>query len=372
MASSQQSTDVFIVGGGPAGLAAAIAARQKDLTVMLADGAAPPIEKTCGEGMLPETLTALRSLGVIVNPNEGRKFRGMCFAQEGARVFADFPHGTGLGLRRPLLHAQLVARAEECGVQLLWKTPVRGIDAEGVQLSHYKVRARFIIGADGQGSRVRRWSGLDATTRINKRHAIRQHFRVQPWSEYMEIYWGAHSQAYVTAIARDEVCIVVMSEDAEHTCFESALRELPDLAAKLHCAELASRGRGAINVMSSLQDVQRGNVALVGDASGGVDAITAEGLRLAFRQAFALGEALTANDLRLYQRAHAELARRPMLMGRLMLWLGRHPGIRSRFMRTLQSNPNLFARLLATHAGSLSPAEILSVSAQLGWRLLAI
>jgi hypothetical protein len=81
---------------------------------------------------------------------------------------------------------------------------------------------------------------------------------------------------------------------------------------------------------------------------------------------------LTANDLRLYQRAHAELARRPMLMGHLMLWLGRHPGIRSRFMRTLQSNPNLFARLLATHAGSLSPAEILSVSAQLGWRLLAI
>lgn len=370
--SSPPSTDVFIVGGGPAGLAAAIAARLNGFEVMLADGAAPPIDKTCGEGMLPETLAALQSLGVVVNPNEGCKFRGMCFAQQGARVFADFPHGTGLGLRRPLLHAQMVARAEECGVQLLWRTPVRGIDAEGVQLSQGKIRARFIIGADGQGSRVRRWSGLDATTRITKRHASRQHFRVQPWSEYMEIFWGRHSQAYVTPIAREEVCVVVMSEHAEHAGLASALRQLPDLAAKLHGAVLTSRERGAINVMSSLRNVQRGNIALVGDASGGVDAITAEGLRLAFRQAFALGDALAANDLRRYQRAHAELARRPMLMGHLMLWLGRHPRIRNRFIRTLQRNPNLFARLLATHAGNLSPAEILSTSAQLGWLLLEV
>lgn len=183
-------TDVFVVGGGPAGLAAAIAARQKGFDVTVADGAAPPIEKACGEGMMPETLEALRSLGVEIGAGEGQKFRGICFVQEGARVSADFPQGPGTGLRRPVLHERLVARAEECGVRLLWKTPVRGMDAEGVQLAHGRIDARWIVGTDGQGSRVRRWSGLETGKGGKQRHAVRRHYRVKPWSSYMEIHWG--------------------------------------------------------------------------------------------------------------------------------------------------------------------------------------
>lgn len=71
----QSTTDVFIVGGGPSGLAAAIAARQKGFDVTLADGAAPPIEKPCGEGMMPETITALRGLGITIGPSDGVTFR---------------------------------------------------------------------------------------------------------------------------------------------------------------------------------------------------------------------------------------------------------------------------------------------------------
>jgi len=44
------STDIFIIGGGPAGLAAAIAARQRGFRVVVADGAQMPINKPCGEG----------------------------------------------------------------------------------------------------------------------------------------------------------------------------------------------------------------------------------------------------------------------------------------------------------------------------------
>jgi len=61
-------TDVFIVGGGPAGLAAAIAARLKGFDVVVADAAQPPIDKACGEGLMPDSLVALRQLGVVVDP----------------------------------------------------------------------------------------------------------------------------------------------------------------------------------------------------------------------------------------------------------------------------------------------------------------
>lgn len=373
MVESHQRTDVFVIGGGPAGLAAAIAASQKGFHVVVADGAAPPVEKPCGEGMMPETLAALRALGVEIKPGEGHPFSGIAFAQEGARVSADFPQGPGIGLRRPLLHERLVARAERCGVRLLWNTPVSGIDGDGIQLASRRIRARWIVGADGQGSRVRRWSGLEATRRRKQRYASRRHYRTKPWSNYVEIHWGERAQAYVTPIGAEELCVVLMSERVEDASFARAAQELPELRERLAGAELSSRERGAVTSMRSLYEVQRGNVALVGDASGSVDAIAGEGLRLAFHQACALTDAMLMVDLRQYENAHRRLVRRPMLMGDLMLWLGRNPRIRARVVRALHSKPELFARLLATHVGAADSAEeLISAGALLGWQLLAI
>lgn len=364
-------TDVFVIGGGPAGLAAAIAARRKGFSVTVADGAEAPIDKACGEGMMPETQAALRKLGVELPAGAGYRFCGIRFVQDSMRVSADFPEGRGIGIRRTLLHQLLIQEAGKCGVQLLWKTPVARIAADGVELAGGRMRSRWIIGADGGGSRVRRWLGLNIRERYSHRMASRRHYRMRPWTEYMEIYWGPRAQAYVTPISREEVCIVVLGETAEDTDFERALDTLPQLRERLAGGELCSRERGAITAMHSLARVCRGNVALVGDASGGVDAITGEGLRIAFLQAFALAEAMESGDLRMYERAHRRLARRPIRMGELMLLLGRNAGIRSRAIQMLKRNPELFARLLAIHVGQARPGDVVLAGVQLGWHFLA-
>lgn len=175
MAGTTRKTDVFIVGGGPAGVAAGIAARQKGLSVLVADGAEPPIDKPCGEGLMPETLASLRSLGVEINPLEGHPLRGIRFLHQDTRIHANFQGCEGIGIRRPLLHERMLAKAVECGVQLLWKTPVAGMSERGVQLRREFVEARWVIGADGSGSRVRRWSGLDSAAKKSQRHATRRH-----------------------------------------------------------------------------------------------------------------------------------------------------------------------------------------------------
>lgn len=364
-------TDVFVVGGGPAGLVAAMAARKKGFTVTLADGAEPPIDKPCGEGLMPETQAALRELNITLASGEGYEFRGIHFIQDSRRFAADFPEGRGIGLRRPILHAMLVAKAEKNGVRLLWKTPIAGITPEGVQLKSGFVQARWIVGADGSSSRVRRWSGLGTFAHRTQRFAMRRHYRVQPWSPYAEVYWGKHAQAYVTPIAREEVCIVVMAEEQEDADFAKVLMELPELRERLDGAELASRERGAVTVMYRLKNVARGNVALVGDASGGVDAITGEGLRLAFRQSLALAEAMEANDMQAYEEAHRELARRPMRMGKLLLLLSRNETLRKRSFGALASKPQLFEDLLNVHVGRANPAQMVSTGMQLGWRFLS-
>ena len=58
-------TDVFVVGGGPAGLGCAIAARQHGLRVIVADSAQPPIDKACGEGLMPDSLEVLAQPGRV-------------------------------------------------------------------------------------------------------------------------------------------------------------------------------------------------------------------------------------------------------------------------------------------------------------------
>ena len=370
MVSGKAKLDVFVIGGGPAGLAAAIAARQRGMSVAVADGTEPPIDKACGEGLMPETIAALSELGVEIQPDAGYRFRGIRFLQHDAQVGGEFPQGLGVGIRRTILHEWLIARAEECGVQLLWRTPVAGISEAGVHLFGKFVASRWIVGADGSGSRVRRWSGLDGPARQNQRYATRRHYRVRPWTDHVEIYWGHRAQAYVTPIGREEVCIVVMATHAEDAAFDSVLRDCPQLKQRVAGATLASRERGAITQMHSLRDVHSGNVALVGDSSGGVDAITGEGLRLAFRQAIALADAMERNDLPSYARAHRKQAWKPALMGDLLLTLARNDRLRTRSFRMLAKRPPLFARLLAVHAGRGALVDWLSAGAQLGWQFL--
>jgi len=340
------------------------------MSVVVADGTEPPIDKACGEGLMPETIAALGELGVQIHADAGYRFRGIRFIQQDAQVGGEFPQGLAIGIRRTILHDWLIARAEECGVQLLWRTPVAGITETGAQLPREFIPARWIVGADGSGSRVRRWSGLEAATRQTQRYATRRHYRVCPWSDHVEFHWGRRAQAYVTPIAREQVCIVVMAARAEDASFDKVLRDCPQLARRLAGAELVSRERGAITQMHSLRAVYVGNVALVGDASGGVDAITGEGLRLAFRQALTLAEAMQRNDLPSYARAHREQARKPALMGDLLLALARNDRLRTRSIRTLAKRPQLFARLLAVHEGRAALADWLSAGAQLGWQFL--
>lgn len=365
-----RDTDVFVVGGGPSGLAAAIAARRKGFRVTVADGAKPPIEKPCGEGMMPETISALRGLGIEIAPSDGVKFRGICFVQADARVAGDFPDGFGVGLRRTKLHERLVARAADCGVNLLWQTPVVAIGADYVELASQRISTRWIIGADGKRSRVRYWSGIE-TQYIRERYATRRHFRMRPWSDYVEVHWSERSQAYVTPVGAEEICIVMLSGTPECASFDRALQDFPEIQKKIARASMTSRERGAVTAMQTLRNVQRGNVALVGDASGGVDAITGEGIRLGLRQASPLADAMASSNLEQYEREHRAVSARPSRMGRLMLWLDRNPQVRRRAICALQSKPELFSRTIAIHIGQGAPRDVLSTGARLGWRFLA-
>jgi flavin-dependent dehydrogenase len=185
----------------------------------------------------------------------------------------------------------------------------------------------------------------------------------------MEIHWGARCQGYATAVGRDQVCVALASHDPAMR-LEEGLRELPTLSARLRLAEAVTTERGALTGNRTFRRVFRGNVALIGDAAGTVDAITGEGLGLSFTQAVALARCFETEDLSAYQQEHRRLLLRPRGMARLMLTLDGRPRLQDRTLQTFRKYPEIFRRLLALHLGELPPLELVRVGLTLGWGLL--
>ena len=363
-------TEVFVAGGGPAGLAAAIAARQRGMEVTVVDCAIPPIDKACGEGIMPDGLAALKRLGISLSPALAHSFQGIRFVNENHAVNADFPNGKGYGIRRTRLHRILTGRALELGVRMHWGARITGVTSNGVSIGGREVSCKWLVCADGQNSRLRVWSGLEQSRVPLKRYGFRRHFLLQPWSSYVEIYWAECGQMYVTPVGPEEICIALITRNPQLR-FCEALECFPELERRLRVAQPGTREQGAVTPSRKLNRVCRGRTALIGEASGSVDAITGEGLSMGFRQAVALADAMKAGDLAGYQRAHGRIARLPRAMSALMLMMDQNHGFRKRVFRAFAAEPAFFSRLLAIHTGAISPVNFGTVRAlSLGWHLL--
>jgi flavin-dependent dehydrogenase len=370
------SCDVLIVGGGPAGLASATALRQRGIDALVIEALKPPIDKTCGEGLMPDARRELESLGVVFGEQDGATFTGIHFAnRNGVRedcVTAEFRGGAGLGVRRVHLHARLAARAEEAGVRVAWGAHVLMKDGDSkLTIDGEPCSYRYLIGADGQSSRVRRWAGLEQAALISRRFGFRKHFKIAPWSSHVEVHWGERGQAYVTPVGTNEICVSTMSRHGG-LHMDDIVSGIPYLRERLGPAEATTRERGAVTTTRRLERVARGNVALLGDASGSADAITGEGLAMSFRQALLLADAIERDDLPHYAAMHQGILKMPQTMARTMLAMDRWSWFRDRAMRMLASDPALFGRMLAVHLGEESLNHfVLHRGLVVGLRMLA-
>ncbi len=184
---------------------------------------------------MPDCRSAAAKLGIEIPDAAGIKFRGIRFHGAGRSVEADFPAGHGLGVRRTALHELLVKTAERAGVDMRWGTSIPCLK---------DIEARWIVGADGSSSRVRRWAGLDRYVHNTHRFAYRHHYGLAPWTDLMEIHWGEDCQIYVTPTAANEVCIALISRE-QNLRLEKALEPLRPSTLRLRAFQsMTSRGRG--------------------------------------------------------------------------------------------------------------------------------
>ncbi|MGV8882858.1 MAG: NAD(P)/FAD-dependent oxidoreductase [Rhodoglobus sp.] len=288
--------DVIVAGGGPVGLAAAINARLAGLSVAVVEPRDGAIDKACGEGLMPGALPVLARLGV--DP-VGMPLRGVSY-RDGTHV-ADhrFIAGEGRGVRRLALQQALADRAEGLGIERVTGR-VDSVDQDGRSVSAAGLTASWLLACDGLHSRIRHSLGLErAMPSSGRRFGMRQHFTVAPWNDLIEVHWTPSAELYVTPVSADTVGVAVLG--LKGTDLAAAIHSVPYLAERLSGTVPASELRGAGPFRQRSTRRQAGRVLLVGDASGYVDAITGEGLRLGFEQARVAVESLAGGES--YERA---------------------------------------------------------------------
>jgi flavin-dependent dehydrogenase len=224
---------------------------------------------------------------------------GITYRQGTRSVTHRFEGSPGRGVRRTALHDALSERAGELGVARM-TTKVEHLEPTPDGVAVAGVSARYLLACDGLHSTVARLTGLAMPTRRrSRRYGIRQHYALKPWGDTVEIHYGRHAEIYVTPLADNEVGIAMLG--SQHTDFDAAIADIPELAARLAGAALSSSRRGAGPFRQRTRARTAGRVLLVGDASGYVDAITGEGLRLGFAQASAAVGCIIADDPQRYE-----------------------------------------------------------------------
>lgn len=331
--------DLLVAGGGPAGLATALYGARAGLDVAVVERRTGVLDKACGEGMMPHTVAHLDRLGVTA---EGHPLHGISYLSGNRRADAPFEAGVGRGVRRTVLHAALWRAAESAGVKL-----VQGNLGEITQGSDSVCaagfEARYLAAADGLHSPIRKAMGLSAATTGPRRWGIRRHYEIAPWTNSVEVHWSRSAEAYVTPVAADCVGIAILS--AGRGGFDRHFESFDELRDRVG-GHAHGQDRAAGPLRQNVRGRAAGRVLLVGDAAGYVDALTGEGMGLAFGAAELLVDCIVRNRPDDYDRQWRRLTRRYRLLTAALVEASAHTPLRSAIVPAAQALPSVFSRLV--------------------------
>ena len=339
----QAEWDVAVVGAGPAGLAAALAAAAAGARVAVIERAEHPRYKTCGGGLIG---TSLRAAGQHIEVPALDRIHAITATLNGRR---EFTRRTGTPLlamvSREDFDDALRKSAADAGVTVRQRATVRGISEDGglacARLADgASVRARVLVGADGSSGVSSRYAGV-RFQQVDL--GLELEIPVPPpvaerWRARVMLDWGPMPGSYGWVFPKGDVLTVGVI--AARGQGDQTRRYLRDFTERLGLAGYPpARDSGHLtHCRADDSPLRRGRVLVAGDAAGLLEPWTREGISFALRSGTLAGAAAAAaaaapdqagldQALEAYPAAVGRALAPEMDAGRrLLAAFSRHPG----------------------------------------------
>ena len=321
-------TDVIVIGGGPAGCAAAIGLSRLGYRVVLCDQAKFPRDKVCGEFISPAADPILARLGVLdrIEALKPKRLKGVAISSYGGEeILVDYPKlpgmqskPTSLSVPRYELDSLLIEETKRAGtvVQEQCKVTdflfengcVAGVKGWDANKTSFSIRSPLVIDAGGRNSLSLKKFKLKQKPAGKVKIALAAHWQgAQIYDDYCFMHVSDWGYTGISSIGKDKANVVLvanrnsMNGEKPHEFYINMLMKNPLRRKILQDAYCIESVRGVESLAFSSKPPPCGGLLMVGDAMGFIDPFTGEGIYLSLRSSEIAVEvaemALKNNDL---------------------------------------------------------------------------
>ena len=380
------STDLLVLGAGPAGAAISLLMSRKGFSVEIVDAAHFPRPKICGEFLNPQACTWLQQQGLLssVLQLEPYQVNGMKITDSSGNQFqGTYSEGCGYAVQRKDFDALLVSVMKEKGIllhegfrasELLMENRrvvgVRGMNSEG---DIVEKRARVTVGADGRNNLIGRTFGwMEGIPNLRKYAYITYFDGIRGLDHYGEIHLIPHGYVGVAPLRDDLANIALVIDEKFLPPKETDLKEFlwehvqqTQLADRIQNHEPLAPLLSVGPLAYTLKQTSGNGTVLIGDTCGFIDPFTGEGINYAFLTASIAADVLQfclkhgsfdPSLLMIYDEKRLQLLGRKFQMSRLLQNAVHSPKLARFLIKRFAAHPHLADEMVSA-VGGATPVE---------------
>ena len=391
------SYDVIVIGGGPAGCAAALDLNQRGYNVALCDQAKFPRDKVCGEFISPGADPILKKLGVLnaIESLAPKRLKGVAISSyESVELGIDYPavtetavRPTSLSVPRYQLDSLFLKQVQSAGVKVFEQHKVTnfifnegcvvGIEGWDENKTSFSLRSKVVVDAGGRNAVSLKKFNLKQER--SSKVAFSAHWQGVHLPDdycYMHVSWPGYTGISSVGNGTANVVLVVDRFENERnengkgaeklaTFYHRTLMQNCRRSKMLENGERVEPVRSVESLAFTVKPVPCGGLVLVGDATGFIEPFTGEGIYLSLKSSLLAGEVIhsgfkisdfSQNILAVYeQKRHQEFDGK-FLLSQVLQRVIYNRTFCNRVMKSLATNRAL-AETLVGVIGDILPAK---------------